>query len=184
MGPADACALRIRPAGRRAACATSEPATILIEELGIEPSVELRRLEAAVLAQDESLLGPPAPTSPGAPIGEAFRRRGNLRHPVGACIGREAEVERLVQLVETNRLVTLTGPGGVGKTRLAIELGVSVIAQMPGGVWWVELAAARDRGDVLSAVERVLQLEASGGATPAERVRRRRRGRSATEPPC
>ena len=60
----------------------------------------------------------------GAPIGETFRRRGNLRHPVGACIGREEEIERLVVLVESNRLVTLTGPGGVGKTRLANELGV------------------------------------------------------------
>ena len=142
----------------------------LIEELGIEPSIDLRRLEAAVLAQDETLLAPPEPTSRGAPIGETFRRRGNLRHPVGACIGREEEIERLVVLVESNRLVTLTGPGGVGKTRLANELGVRVIAKTPGGVWWVELAAARDSGDVLSAVERALQLEASGGATPEEGI--------------
>ena len=141
----------------------------LIEELGIEPSIELRRLEAAVLAQDETLLGPPAPTSPGAPIGEAFRRRGNLRHPVGACIGREEEVERLVGLVETNRLVTLTGPGGVGKTRLAVRARRRVMAQDAaaacGGWNWL---TARDRGDVLSAVERALQLEASGGGDGQE----------------
>ncbi|HEY5876175.1 MAG TPA: BTAD domain-containing putative transcriptional regulator, partial [Ilumatobacteraceae bacterium] len=132
---------------------------ILIEELGIEPSAELRRLEAAVLAQDESLLGAPAPASPGAPIGERFRRRGNLRHPVGSCIGREQEVERLVDLVHSNRLVTLSGPGGVGKTRLALEVGVALMAQTPSGVWWVDLATARDEDDALTAVRRALQLE-------------------------
>ncbi len=132
----------------------------LIDELGVEPSAELRRLEAAVLAQDESVLGPPPTASHSVPIGEGFRRRGNLRHPVGACIGRERDIERLTTLVETNRLVTLTGPGGVGKTRLALELGVSLMAQSPSGVWWVDLAPARDAADAAAAVRRALQLEA------------------------
>jgi predicted ATPase/DNA-binding SARP family transcriptional activator len=138
---------------------------LLIEELGIEPSVELRRLETAVLAHDDILLGPPATASPGTPLGESFRRRGNLRHPVGSCIGRERDIERLLDLVGTNRLVTLTGPGGVGKSRLATELGVALMAPTPGGVWWVELAAARDEADVLAAIQRALQLEPAPAAS-------------------
>ena len=157
----------------------------LIEELGVEPSTELRRLEAAVLAQDETLLG-----STGANVARrsdrrGFRRRGNLRHPVGACIGREADIDRLVQLVETNRLVTLTGPGGVGKTRLALELGVSRDREdrpaACGGWNWLRLATAETcsrRSSGRCSSRRV------AAATPAERVRRGRRGRSAMERPC
>ncbi|MEO8693413.1 MAG: BTAD domain-containing putative transcriptional regulator [Acidimicrobiales bacterium] len=132
---------------------------VLIEQIGVEPGPELRRIEAAVLAQDESLLAPPVAAAPDAPIGDGFRRRGNVRYPVGRCFGRADEVELLKGLVERHRLVTLTGPGGVGKTRLALELCMALKDDVADGVWWVELAAARNEADVLSALHRSLRMD-------------------------
>jgi predicted ATPase/DNA-binding SARP family transcriptional activator len=140
---------------------------ILVEQMGVEPSPELRRLEAAVLAQDETVLGgsvPHAPSSDG-PVGAEFRRRGNVRHPVGSCVGRKDDLDRLLGLVERHRLVTLAGTGGVGKTRLAQELAVRLMPDVHDGVWWVDLAAARDGSDALAALQRALQLEPGIAAT-------------------
>jgi predicted ATPase/DNA-binding SARP family transcriptional activator/tetratricopeptide (TPR) repeat protein len=143
----------------------------LVDQMGVEPGPDLRRLEAAVLAQDESLFRPAAvPAAPVAPVGDGFRRRGNVRHPVGRCLGREDDLDRLRGLVERQRLVTLVGPGGVGKTRLALELSVSIMADTPDGVWWVELTAAADDGDGLAALRRALQLEPGGDADREEAV--------------
>ena len=116
---------------------------VLIETVGVEPGPELRQLEAAVLAQDESLLGASSRAASGEAIGDGFRREGNIRYPVGPCIGRGDDLDALMQLVKRHRLVTLTGPGGVGKTRLAMELSVAMKDDVPDGVWWIELAAAR-----------------------------------------
>jgi predicted ATPase/DNA-binding SARP family transcriptional activator len=76
-------------------------------DLGLEPGPELRRLELAVLRQDEDL---------------EWRTVTALPHPIGAFIGRVAEQRDVSALVEAQRLVTLTGPGGSGKTRLAVEV--------------------------------------------------------------
>jgi len=139
---------------------------VLVEQIGVEPGAELRRIEAAVLAQDESLLGTAKPATSDAPIGDGFRRRGNVRHPVGPCFGRATELESLVELVQRHRLVTLTGPGGVGKTRLALELCVAMKDDVADGVWWVELAAARNDADVLAAVQRSLRMDGGGANDP------------------
>jgi predicted ATPase/DNA-binding SARP family transcriptional activator len=142
---------------------------VLVEEIGAEPGPELRRLEAAVLAQDDAVLGW-ARVATRAPIGHGFRRRGNLRHPVGRCIGRGAAVDALGRLIERHRLITLTGPGGVGKTRLAQEFGTSLADSVSDGVWWVELAAARSERDVVGAVQRALGIEGGPVADPATGV--------------
>jgi predicted ATPase/DNA-binding SARP family transcriptional activator len=76
-------------------------------DLGLEPGPELRRLELAVLRQDEDL---------------EWRAITALPHPIGAFIGRVAEQVEVTALIEAQRLVTLTGPGGSGKTRLALEV--------------------------------------------------------------
>jgi predicted ATPase/class 3 adenylate cyclase len=68
----------------------------------------------------------------------------NLTQPVSSFVGRDAEVAELAKLVGNNRLVTLTGSGGVGKTRLAIEVGRAVLPDSPDGVWISELAAVTD----------------------------------------
>jgi predicted ATPase/DNA-binding SARP family transcriptional activator len=141
---------------------------VLVEQMGVEPSPELRRLEAAVLAQDETVLGAGAHGQPStAPIGATFRRRGNVRHPVGSCVGRKDELDRVLGLVERHRLITLTGTGGVGKTRLALELAVRLMPDVPDGVWWIDLTAARDGKDALAALQRALQVEPGGTADVA-----------------
>ncbi len=86
--------------------------------------------------------------------------RTNLAPDATSFVGRDdvlAALER--QLRSGGRLVTLTGPGGVGKTRLARELGLG--ADLSGGAWFVDLAASTDAEDVLDAVARALELPAA-----------------------
>ena len=59
-------------------------------------------------------------------------------------IGREAELSQVLRLLECSRLVTLTGPGGSGKTRLALQAAAELVDEFPHGVWWVSLASLRD----------------------------------------
>jgi len=98
------------------------------------------------------------PVTKGA--GEANRastRRHNLPYQLTSFIGREHEIAQLRDLVTTNRLVTLTGAGGAGKTRLAIEV-ARLIDAFPDGVWLVELAALSDPRLVPQAVAKALAL--------------------------
>src|SRR5262245_24278742 len=92
----------------------------------------------------------PAASPPGAP-GTAVRRTGrkgagasNLPLQVTSFVGRERELTTLKELVAAHRLVTLTGAGGVGKTRLALEAAGALRPAYPDGVWLVELAALAD----------------------------------------
>jgi predicted ATPase/DNA-binding SARP family transcriptional activator len=68
-------------------------------------------------------------------------RRSNLPRPMTSFIGREKEIQQVEELVTRARLVTITGSGGVGKTRLAIQVAGGVASQFRDGAWWVELAA-------------------------------------------
>jgi predicted ATPase/DNA-binding SARP family transcriptional activator len=142
----------------------------LVEELGIDPGADLRRMEAAVLAQDPAL-DPPAPPpaaapSPApaiAPVPTAAlarpRRQGNVPRPLTTCLGREGDLAEVLDLLASHRLVTLVGPGGAGKTRLALEVAASVAGDAPDGVWLVDLAAVTDAGGVLAALVRALGLD-------------------------
>ena len=69
---------------------------------------------------------------------------GNLPRQVSSLVGRDAEVDAVTELVRARRLVTLTGVGGVGKTRLAIEVGAELAGEFEDGVWIVELAGIAD----------------------------------------
>ena len=98
----------------------------LVEELGIEPGAELRTLERRILQQDPSLDWAPADDPPPAAIVEPSppgrATSGRLPVPVSALVGRDQQITRLEHLVERHRALTLTGPAGAGKTRLAIEV--------------------------------------------------------------
>ena len=76
----------------------------------------------------------------------------NLVAPLSSFLGRDSEVAEVVKLLEGNRLVTLAGSGGVGKTRLATEIGRSLLPASPDGVWLVELATITDPALVASEV--------------------------------
>lgn len=102
----------------------------LAEDLGLEPSPALRALEQGILGHEPALGVPDRP------------RRPRPRPPVSRLVGRRHELEVALRLLESARIVTLTGPGGVGKTRLALHLCELVAERFPGGVWLCDLASA------------------------------------------
>ncbi len=79
-------------------------------------------------------------------------RRDNLPASVTSFIGRQRELEEVVALLQSTRLLTLTGPGGTGKTRLSLEVGSQVLDDYPHGVWFTELAPLTDPASVRTAV--------------------------------
>jgi predicted ATPase/DNA-binding SARP family transcriptional activator len=127
----------------------------LVDELGLEPSAELRELEAAILRQDPALRVEPA----------ALRARRRLPAPATPLIGRRQEVDEVCDLLGSEmRLVTLTGPGGTGKTRVAIQAAYDLATRFSDGVAFVGLAALRDPELVLSEI--ATALEVSNGHDP------------------
>lgn len=129
---------------------------VLGEELGLDPGPELRALESAILAQDPALeLIRPDPSM-------TVRRRSNLTPALSSFIGRVADLEALEALATDQRLVTVVGPGGAGKTRLAHEVGQR--RRSLEDVWMVELAAIRDPVGVADAVVTALHVPDGVGA--------------------
>ncbi len=131
----------------------------LVDELGIEPSVELRQLHEAMLGQDRALLQPD-PGQPAAPAGATTdgRAPGHVHLPVQATplIGRERELAELMTLADSRRLITLTGTGGTGKTRLAMAFAAGLADRYPDGVWWVPLAMVSEARLVPAAIAAAL----------------------------
>jgi predicted ATPase/DNA-binding winged helix-turn-helix (wHTH) protein len=101
----------------------------------------------------------------------------NLPQPVSELIGRDAEVEEVANLVRAGRLVTLTGAGGIGKTRLALAVGRRLLLQFPDGVWLVELSPLSDPSLLPATVAAAVGLELGGGAFSAQRVAQALAGR-------
>lgn len=95
---------------------------------------------------------------------------GNLRAPTTTLIGREAEVADVETALRQHRLVTLTGVGGVGKTRVALEVAVRLLGEFPDGVWVLELANVTDPRSVPDAVAAVLGVGPQAGKTVGESV--------------
>ena len=91
----------------------------------------------------------------------------NLPTQLSTFIGREKEVEQIKKRLEKNRLVTLTGSGGVGKSRLAIQVASELLAEFPNGVWLVELAPVTDPALVHQTVCAALDVVTSPSNTPA-----------------
>jgi predicted ATPase/class 3 adenylate cyclase len=96
--------------------------------------------------------------------------RGNLRPATTSLIGRESEAAGIEAAVKSHRLVTLTGVGGVGKTRLALEVAGRLVDEFPDGVWFFELAAVTDPASVPDAVAAVLGITQQPGKSVSESV--------------
>jgi predicted ATPase len=134
-------------AGRQADALTvfEDTRQLLAGQLGVDPSPALSDVHLAILRAE-------LPVSP-APARPPARRRGNLPAQLTSFVGRDDDLERVAsRLMAESRLVTLTGPGGAGKTRLAVEAGARMAERVPDGVWFVPLAPVRDAGDLPQAV--------------------------------
>ena len=88
--------------------------------------------------------------------------RDNLPAPLTSFVGREEDLARVEQLLGQARLVTLTGPGGTGKTRLAVEAGARLVGRFRDGVWLAELAGVADPGLVAGQVMGALGVRQAG----------------------
>jgi predicted ATPase/DNA-binding SARP family transcriptional activator len=123
----------------------------LRDELGIEPSSELRHLEAAILAHDANLAYQDAGRDPEVRL--------KLPVPRSSFVGRQVERKEICELLLAGRFVTLTGIGGCGKTRLALEVARHLVEQFPQGVFFVELGPLSDPELLGQAVAGALDLQ-------------------------
>ena len=137
----------------------------LADNLGVDPSPALTEVHLSILRGE-----PDAPESSPEP-------RTNLPAQLTSFVGREEEIERVSALLGSARLVTLTGPGGTGKTRLASEAASRMAGVLPDGVWFVPLAPVRGALDVPQAVlvaigipETLRILEAREVVRPLDRL--------------
>lgn len=98
-------------------------------------------------------------------------RAHNLPVPLTSLVGRARELGGIGEALRTRRLVTLTGPGGVGKTRLALELASRQIGRRSDGVWLVDLASGLDVPDVAAETARMLDVRSARGKTTTDALR-------------
>jgi predicted ATPase/DNA-binding SARP family transcriptional activator len=153
----------LHAAGRRGAALEVYEQTRerLVDQLGVEPSAELAALHLEILRDElpaELALKPASPANHTDNANNTSQASTNLRAELTSFVGRDAELRQVAELLGAHRLITLTGPGGAGKTRLAVEAARAELGAMPDGVWLVELAPVTDPADVTSAVLSTLGL--------------------------
>jgi predicted ATPase/DNA-binding SARP family transcriptional activator len=134
----------------------------LVDELGLEPGRALQRLERAILTQSAELAVP------------GVRDEARLPVAPNRTIGRLHEIAEIGVLLRTgsHRLLTLAGPGGVGKTRLALEAAHAVESAFDDGAHFVSLAALREIADVPAEIVKTLRVAVLEGESPERAVRR------------
>jgi hypothetical protein len=157
--------------------------TQLIEELGVEPGPALRELEGRILAHDPALSWIPDMTgaTPSEVAGDASdvaatsapprpmtRPSAAIPIPVTPLVGRDIELARIDHLLGRSRIVTLTGPAGAGKSRLALE--VAGFRSEDGDVWFVDLATVDDKELVAATVAGALAVPIVPGEDPVAAV--------------
>ncbi len=137
------------------AAAAYERCVKSLAELGVEPSDQTRRLYADLKAGRTQV----QPVSPSATQPASQRRPSNLPAPLTSFIGREKELAEILRLLKSRRLLTLLGPGGVGKTRLAIAAANQLLSRFKDGVYWIDLVG-------LSEPSLVPQMVLQGAGVP------------------
>jgi predicted ATPase/DNA-binding SARP family transcriptional activator len=152
-----------RQADALAACRRAR--RLFRDELGLDPGEALQQVEQEVLRHDAALRVP-------VPISRRRKHRSfeNLPTPVTPMVGREAELDEVVSLLADSdtRLVTVTGAGGMGKTRFALAVSQRVESSLPDGVCWVDLADVGDAAQVPMVIAAALGVGERAGAEPLE----------------
>ena len=142
----------------------------LRREGNTEPSAEtvdfFRQLRAMPPAPTRHILLPPtvAPLSQARnPTVESSAPQCHLPRPLTTFVGREAEIARVTARLLESRLLTLTGPGGVGKTQLSLQIGERAHTQFPGGAWFADLSPVRSPEGIVQAIASALDIAEAPG---------------------
>jgi predicted ATPase/class 3 adenylate cyclase len=162
-------AARVMAAGHGGQILVADSTAVLLSDVDL---VELgpRRLRDLPTAVGLFQIRAPGLQTDFPPLRALDTNPGNLRPAGTSIIGRESEVADVEATLRAHRLVTLTGVGGVGKTRLATEVAGRLAYEFPDGVWFFELAAVADPAAVPDAVAAVLNITQQPGKTVAESV--------------
>lgn len=136
--------------------AYAETRDALHEELGLDPGPDLQRLEAAILRHDPALAPP--------------MQRTNLPVLPSSFVGRESEQKEIRQLLAAERLVTLTGPGGCGKTRIGLSVAEAVASEFADGAWIIDLSPVTDASFLIQAFAARFGLRRESDAALAEAI--------------
>jgi predicted ATPase/DNA-binding SARP family transcriptional activator len=145
------------------------------EELGGEPQPATRALEAAIRAGRIERTPPASAAAPGRPpVAASDRRSTTLPVPLTPFVGRGAFVAAVsTRIVDPAcRVLTLVGPGGVGKTRIAIEVARQVGGRFEAGARFVELAAVSSEGALIAAIAGATDVGLAAGEDPRQRILR------------
>jgi predicted ATPase/DNA-binding SARP family transcriptional activator len=142
----------------------------LAGQLGVEPSAETARLFEQIRAEEVGIVprvtrADQGPAEPASLVELQPRPKHNLPIQLTSFIGREKEIAEVQALLSKSpgRLVTLTGPGGTGKTRLALQTAAGLLEQFADGVWLVNLAPLVDPEQIVQAVSGVFGLWVEAG---------------------
>jgi predicted ATPase/DNA-binding SARP family transcriptional activator len=132
---------------------------LLRKELGLDPQPETRALYKQIRKGELKRV----------PVGiqrETITPQNNLPQQVTSFIGRETQQAEIMHLFDRNRLITLAGPGGIGKTRLSLQVAGKVLDQFPDGVWFIELAPLTNPDLIAQTILSILHLGEQSGKTP------------------
>jgi predicted ATPase len=141
----------------------------MADELGIKPSPALRELERAILNQDSELTTLTEEPAAASPLAQSAPTN-NLPPELTSLIGREEDIERVDRLLSRHRLVTVVGPGGVGKTRVAAKVASALAGRFEHGVRFVDLAAINDPSGVPGAVAAAIGVRDRPGAAELDTI--------------
>lgn len=142
--------------------------TLLKEELGVDPDAETLAIYQAIKNGELDADSPVNTVTPNRlPDNQSLH---NLPIEKSSYIGNQATLEQLINHIHEQRLITVTGIGGVGKTRLAVQAGRGLLSAFAGGVWFLRLSPLNTRTELVSSLASVLSVELLPGDDPISSI--------------